>query len=52
MVDGTGDEGVIVAAAHHEGELTAHIVRGIVWNGLHHVWTPWGEAGQEFGGDS
>lgn len=50
MVDGTGDEGFIVVAAHHEGELAAHVVCGIIWNGLHHVWTPWGEKGQEGGG--
>lgn len=39
MVDGAGDEGVVVAAAHREGELAAHVVRGIVWDGLDHVWT-------------
>lgn len=43
MVDDAGDVGVVVAAAHLQGELAAHRVRGIVWNGLHHVWASWRE---------
>lgn len=39
MVNGTGDEGVVVAAAHLQGELTAHLVSGTVWIGLHLILT-------------
>lgn len=39
MVNGTGDEGVVIAAAHLQGELTAHFVSGIIWIGLHLFFT-------------
>lgn len=43
VVDRTGDGDVVVAGAHLQGELTGHVVCGVVWNGLHHIWTPWDE---------
>lgn len=58
MVDDAGDVGVVVAAGHLQGELAAHRVRGIVFNGLHHVWASWrgewarrnGRGGRSIGG--
>lgn len=43
VVDGAGDERVVIAGAHLQGELAAHVVRGVAINSLHHLWTAWGE---------
>lgn len=43
VVDTAGDEGVVVAAAHHQGQFAAHIVCGIICNGLHQIWVTWGK---------
>lgn len=41
MVNGTGDEGVVVIAAHLQGEHAAHFESEITWIGLHRVGTTW-----------
>lgn len=47
VVDGAGDERVVIAGAHLQGELAAHVVRGVAINSLHHLWTAWGKEEQE-----